>query len=90
MQKIILFDPLTADDVKSRIETISRENNYLNAIILTTARMNGAPPTAGVGLNADGTGVVINFPDVAEEAVETEPSASDIPQPPKAPKVRNT
>lgn len=71
MQKIILFDPLTADDVKSRIDTINRENNYLNAIILTTARMNGAPPTAGVGLNADGTGVVINFPDVAEEAVET-------------------
>lgn len=60
MQKTILFDPLTAADVKSRIDTINRENNYLNGIILTVARMNGAPPNAAVGLNAEGTGVVIS------------------------------
>lgn len=63
MQKTILFDPLTAADVKSRIDTINRENNYLNGIILTVARMNGAPSNAGVGLNAEGTGVVISVPD---------------------------
>lgn len=78
MQKTILFDPLTAADVKSRIETINRENNYLNAIILTTARMNGAPPNAGVGLNAEGTGVVISVPEETTGFVqEAEPRASD-------------
>lgn len=70
MQKTILFDPLTAADVKSRIETINRENNYVNGIILTVARMNGAPPNAGVGLNAEGTGVVISVPDETPEFVE--------------------
>ena len=69
MQKIILFDPLTADDVKSRIDTINRENNYLNAIHTDFCAHERRAAACGRGPECGWHGVVINFPDVAEEAV---------------------
>lgn len=78
MQKIIIFDPLTAADVKKRLEEFQSVKNYLNAVMLTAARMNGASPDSVVDFTPDGAGVVITTPDAPEAEVEPSEGAENV------------
>lgn len=62
-QREILFDELTAKDVAERLRLIDACNNYLNAVALTVARLNGAGVNDRVMLNREGTGIVVAPPD---------------------------
>ena len=79
MQKEILFDALTAQDVQARLERLKAlqteidiHTAALNAVVLTTGRMSGCAATARLGLNATGTGVVVTSGEVV--TVEEEPN----------------
>lgn len=58
--KEILFDELTARDVAERLRVRAEIDAYLNAIVLTVARMNGCAPTDRIGMNEAGTGIIIS------------------------------
>lgn len=59
-QREILFDELTAKDVAERLRLIDACNNYLNAVALTVARLNGVRADSRIGLNQAGTGILIH------------------------------
>ena len=61
MQKTILFDAMTAAEVKQRLEIIIQNQQIVNAVALTVARMNGAAPDTDVRLNETGTGIIITI-----------------------------
>lgn len=61
MQKEILFDALTAQEVASRLAVIRENQTAVNMIALTVARMNGAGPDDRIGLNDAGTGIVVSL-----------------------------
>lgn len=74
MQKTILFDAMTAAEVKQRLEIITQNQQIVNAVALTVARMNGAAPDTDVRLNEAGTGIVITMADSYESEGVSEPS----------------
>ncbi len=74
MQKTIKFDALTAAEVKARLDAITQNQQVLNTIALTVARMDGAPADAEVRLNEDATGIVVTLKNI--EDAEGLPSAS--------------
>lgn len=58
-QTEFLFDELTARDVAERLRVRAEIDAFLNAVLLTTARMNGATGADRVILNNAGNGVLI-------------------------------
>lgn len=81
------FDELTAGEVADRLRLQAEINTFLNAVALTTARMNGARGDDRVMLNKEGTGVVIvRNTAVTEngEAPEVLPEAGKAPKRPQA------
>ncbi len=64
---------MTARDVAERLRVRAEIDAYLNAIVLTVARMNGAKPDDGVSLNRMGTGIILT-PAVNEPEIWVTPS----------------
>lgn len=60
-QREFFFDELTARDVAERLRVRAEIDAYLNAVALTTARLNGARPDERVILNRDGSGVIVTL-----------------------------
>ena len=84
MQKEIIFDALTAQEVAQRLERLKVLQNEidvhttaLNAVVLTTGRMSGCAPTDRLGLNEGGTGVVVMPAEQPQEGDAAE--VSDLP-----------
>lgn len=76
-QQEILFDDLTARDVAERLRMFNEIQAYLNAVVLTVGRVNGAGPQDTVQLNKAGTGVVITASIAETSAVPKKKGAND-------------
>jgi len=74
MQKTILFDAMTAAEVKQRLEIITQNQQIVNAMALTVARMNGAAPDTDVRLNETGTGIIMTTVEPYDSEGASEPS----------------
>lgn len=89
----VFFDALTAAEVVDRLRLQAEINSILNAIALTTARMNGARGDDRVMLNNEGTGIVIIRNAVGneyDEAGEVLPEAAAAGKAPKRPQAVTT
>jgi len=69
-QKEFSFDSMTAKDVAERLRLLNELNNYINAVVLTTARMYGCGLDDRVHLNRDGTGIVVTSQEVEEQEMQ--------------------